>query len=251
MTAIVIPACDIKEHNKTDLEALLECIKPDANRYSAVVVCFDGCEIEFVDYFTQKFGFIHSFHNRKNKLGFSRNSNIGLRFVRDVIKDDCFLINQDCLIPSFDYMSCIPGEGLSTPITTEGSLLIKYLNPTRTRLNDKFAFYCPHFSLGLLNDVGVLDEDLKNLFSDDSYVLRTLLHGKYPIESVDIKIHHKGSHISTEQGWESGSGTYNQTDLSLGLVQYTLKWDMLGVKHENIIKEALKRHKWKEEMRIM
>lgn len=258
MTSIVIPATDHRPQNKQHLENLLNCIDPNA--YKVVVVCFDSCEVEFVDFFVQKFPFIHSLHNRGNPLKFTRNSNAGLRFIRNNTKEGCFLINQDCLIPSFKYMEKVVSEGLSTPSTTNlastqeelDELNSKEDSTTRTRITNKFAFYCPYFSHELLKDVGLLDEDLKVLFSDDSYVLKTLLHGKYPIESVNVLINHLGSHLDTKkEGWESGSGSYNTYDLPIGLAQYTLKWSLSGTRHDDVIPEALKKHKWIEEMKVV
>lgn len=255
MTAIVIPACDHKPQNRKDLLDLLSCI--DSKKWSKVIVCFDGCNDEFVEFFLEKFPFIHSIWNESKSVGFSINSNKGLRFCRDDLNDGCFLINQDCIIP--ENLELVVGEGLATPETInlenlEFEEIRKKLNEPRKierkLLNNKFAFYCPYFSYELLKEVGLLDEDLKNLFSDDCYVLKTLLNGKFPVETVSVNIYHKGSHIDTKNpNWESGSGTYNQNDLNIGLMSYRLKWQIPNeIKHENMVEWVLKNRSWSENM---
>ena len=253
MTSIVIPACDIRQNNKEDLENLLTSVSPSFFRgWDQVVVCFDGCKEEFVDYFRQKFPFIHVIWNRGNALGFTNNSNMGLRFVRNELKSGAFLVNQDCVLPAWEHLSKVIGEGLATPMTTDNIDLLtnQPKEVVKTRLTNKFAFFCPYFSYNLLKDVGLLDPDLKVLFSDDCYVFKTLLHGKYPVESVNIYIHHKGSHIEIKEGWESKSGSYKNHDLGIGLLQYRLKLGMQGVPHDSIIPEALKKLTWSDDMRI-
>ncbi len=253
MVSIVIPAVSIRKHNKEDLENLLNCIEPE--HYKAVVCCFDGSDIDFVDYFREKFKFITSLHNRGNMLKFSRNSNVGLRYVRDVIKDSdgVFLVNQDTLIPKFKYMEQVIGSGLATPTTTpDKDLDNQPANVVRNQLNNKFPFFCPWFSMELIHDVGLLDEDLPVLFSDDAMILRTILHGKHQVENINIKIHHKGSHLELKEGWESGSGTYQAQDLPLGLLQYKLKFSVpQDIEHDKIIPWYVKNRVWKEEMKVV
>lgn len=272
MTSIVIPAINLKPQNRPDLLNLLNCLAPDADKYEKIIVCFDGLESnsEFYEFFTEKFPFIHPILNELNPSGFSINANRGLRFCRDELKSGCFLVNQDCILPSYEYMQKIVGEGLATPESIDlngpddgledDSEKADYLNElnkelssgARTKIYDKFPFYCPYFSYELLRDVGLLDEDQKNVFSDDSMIIKILLHGKYPIENVDIKIHHRGSYIdASKNNWESGSGTYNAVDLGHGLAQHKLKWSVDNkVDHANIIQWALENHKWSEDMKI-
>ena len=252
MVSIVIPAVSIRKHNKEDLENLLNCIEPEC--YKATVCCFDGCDIDFVDYFRERYKFITSLHNRGNRLKFSRNSNVGLRYVRDVIKDSdgVFLINQDTLIPKFKYMEQVIGSGLATPTTTpDKDLENQPANVVRNQLNNKFPFFCPWFSMELIHDVGLLDEDLPVLFSDDAYVFKVLLQGKHLVESVNTKVFHRGSHLEIKEGWESGSGTYVANDLSLGLLQWQVKLGLQGVPHDELIKEGLKKFIWKDEMKVV
>lgn len=251
MTAIVIPICSIRERNKTDLFELLSGMEPDKDKYSKVVACFDSCDEEFIEFFQDKFPWIHSIINPYNLTGFSVNSNRGLRFVRDELKDGCFLVNQDTILPSYEYMSQVVGEGLATPETTNEFPLVQPETIERRQIRDKIAFYCPYFSYNLMKDVGLLDPSLRNLFSDDQYCARLLLHGKYPIEVVNVKIHHKGSHIdSSKPDWESGSGTYNAADLGFELQKYRMQWSAGLTDHNKMIEWILSNHKWQEDMCI-
>lgn len=267
MTALVIPSCNIRPHNRVDLLNLLTCLEPDKDKYTKIIVCFDGIEkeSEFIEFFLDKFPFIHPIINELNPSGFSINSNRGLRYCRDELKTGCFLVNQDCILPAANHMMQVVGEGLSIPQSIEipsadSSSLeekIEYLNLAntgrtivRTHIKDKFAFYCPYFSYELLKEVGLLQEDQKNVYSDDSYVIMTLLNNKFPVEVVDVKISHRGSHIIPENNWESGSGCYNSIDLSAGLVQHKLKWSIpKDVEHGEILNYVLKNFVWDDKMR--
>lgn len=244
--SIVIPIADIRPNNKQDLEELLDSIEPE--KFAAVVCCYDSCEEEFIEYFSTKYGFTHSLINRGNRLNFSRNSNVGLRWARKEVGGHIMLVNQDCILPSYDLLAQIPGEGLSSP---KSSPTLDGPNTgSRTRLtNAHFPFYAPCFSEKVIDKVGFLAEPLKKLFSDDDYCARVLLEGSCPLEMVDITINHKGSHIDTSQEWESRSGTYNQNDLTLGLDQYRKRWNLMSTSHDAMIKTILEKYRWTDKMR--
>lgn len=268
MTAICIPITSILgKKNANDLDELLSDIEKDKDKYSAVVGCFDACQRRFVHYFKDKYPWLHILANEGNALKFTRNSNVGLRYVMKHLKDDAFLVNQDCRLPRYHYMKLIAGEGLSTPQSIENMNYVfsqpfvadefdpyenkwYYRRLKRERLYNNFAFYCPHFSKNLLENVGILDGALRVVMSDDDFCIRTLLAG-FPVETVNVKIFHKGSHIDTSSpDWVSSSGSYGASDLGKGLRQYLTKYQ-LRCPHEEIIPTVLKTHKWKEEMRIL
>ena len=80
--------------------------------------------------------------------------------------------------------------------------------------------------------------------------IMTLLHGKLPIEVVDVKINHRGSHLPDVENWESGSGCYNLSSLQAGLVQHKLKWRIpKNVEHSEILDYVLKTQVWDDKMR--
>lgn len=260
--AIIIPITDIRPHNRQDLIELLDCIKPDADKYKMVICCFDGCKEEFVEFFQEKYPFIESIWNKGKALGFTRNSNLGLSFVKDKLNTGTFLINQDCIIPRFEVMKGLIRDGLSTPVSvdfiktqeelTDYPKTVMVNSPVSKLSKNHFAFFCPYFSPGLLKEVGVLDGAFPNIFSDDDYCLRTLLNGRFPVEVVNTAaVYHKGTHIDMSKTGESHSGTYTGGDLPLGLCQYRLKWSVpANVEHHNIIEWVLKNHKWDGSMSL-
>lgn len=265
MATIVVPICSIRDHNKQDLEDLLNSIEPDKGIYSAIICCYDSCDEEFIEYFQVKYPWTHSLINKGNRLNFTRNSNIGLKFAKENIGGHIFLVNQDCILPRYRHMAKVCGEGLSTATSidlgwakspeqpkeyVEELEKLQPANVTRTRLKDKhFAFYAPCFSPKVLETIGYMDWSYRQVYSDDDACVRTLLAG-LPLEVVDVKIYHKGSHINTNGGWESRSGTYRAEDLELGLLQYRAKYNAYHVEHSRMIPYILENFTWNPEMRV-
>lgn len=250
MSSIVIPACDVKPCNKDDLDNLLTSL---IEFPGLVVVCFDGCHENFVKYFEKKFPFIHTLWNTGNRLNFTRNSNLGLRFAHKYANSGVFLVNQDCVLPSYEFLKEVEGPGLSTPQAIE--LLegqdINKLQPEkfeRETLSNKFPFYCPYFSKELLDKIGYLDGAFKVVFSDDQYILRTMLAG-FPVESVNVKIVHKGSYHDTNKEGTSRSGAYGSMDLGQSFMQYRIQWQIPNdISHDMIIPWCIKNRTWSDKM---
>lgn len=250
MSSIAIPITDIKETNKPDLEALLDSIEG----FPGLVVCmYDSCSENFVRYFEKKFPWTHTIWNTGNRLNFTRNSNLGLRFAHKHANSGVFLVNQDCVLPKYEVLKEVEGAGLATPQAVqvpEGQDLSS-LQPAlfeREVLLNKFPFYCPYFSKELLDKVGYLDEAFKIVFSDDQYILRTMLAG-FPVESVNVKIVHKGSYHDTNKEGTSRSGAYSGNDLGLSLLQYRVQWQIPNdISHDMIIPWCMKNRAWSDKM---
>lgn len=265
MTAIVIPACDIKDNNRQDLDELLNSIENGdyfpcfsgpsrgeaVDGVSSVVVCFDGCKEEFVDYFTFKYKWIHSIWNQGNRLGFTNNSNQGLKYAHQKLNDSVFLVNQDCVLPSWKYLKLVEGKGLATPSSREVETYLELDNQPRNPKRiptQRFAFYCTFIAKEVMTKIGYLEPLMKTIFSDDDYCLRALLAG-FPVEIVDIAIFHKGTHHDTTKEGSSRSGAYEIDDLGIGLLQYKTKWSVPNhVDHDSIISWVMENFEWNSEL---
>lgn len=255
--SIVIPICNIKDNNKQDLENLLISIENGdyLNNITKIVCCFDSCEEYFVNYFENKFPWFYTIWNKGNRLNFTRNVNLGLRFVHKSLETGAFVINQDCVLPNWKYLKNVIGEGLSTPESVDVKLKgdLDNLQPEevlKTRVHNKFAFYCTYFSKELLDKIGYLDGAFKVVFSDDQYVLRTLLAG-FPCEIVNTKIYHAGTHHDTNKEGSSRSGAYSGLDLGETLLQYRFQWKVpTHIQHDEIIHWVLKNYQWEDSMKV-
>jgi GT2 family glycosyltransferase len=236
---LVIPATDIKgQKNKEQLDRLLTSIAPAAEQYKTIV-CFDSCDYSFPEYFMEKYSFIDSIENLGHRLNFTRNSNVGLRFCFEELKSGCFLVNQDCeLTPEFHAnVDQITTVDLSTPssvqaiagparVNIETKELVYKREVIHTKIADsRFAFYCPWISYRCMEKIGYLDGVFRKTYSDTDYVLRALLAG-LTVTTTNCPIFHEGSHISTEEGWQSASGTYDASDLTAEFKQFAYKWDI-------------------------
>lgn len=249
---IAVPCADRSKGSATFLSNLLSSIEGETQKNCEVAVLFDAVKPRFLDEALEKFPWIIAHVNdglKNNRYNFSKNSNIGLRFAHKELNLPCLLVNQDTVLPTWEHLKKIPGKGLATPYTSEDWKAAANTG-ARTPLTNKFAFFCPFFSLNLLENVGMLDPGLKSTHSDDDMVARCLLKG-IPVEQVDVAIYHKGSHIDQAALGGSLSGAYNNDDLDTFMKRYRAKWQIpANITHDQAIPYILSAHNWHPEMRI-
>lgn len=245
MTTIVIPITDILGHkNKVDLDNLLDNISIVYGQ-PTVVCCFDSCNWDFVEYFKEKYSWIISIENRGKAHQFTKNSNQGLKLAYKAFPDyGVLLVNQDCRLPK--NILDMENAGICTAVAAKELTAVD--NPTYEDV-ERFAFFCTYFSPQALSKVGLLDEAFIKVFSDDDYCLRTHLAG-LPVQKCNINVYHEGSFIDTsEKGWTSASGCYNEQDLGLGFLQYTNKWSCQNTNHDDMIKTVISKFKWDDKFK--
>lgn len=244
-----MPVTDkLGQQNQEDLENLLSDLEPHRDSFAEIIPLWDSTEWLFRQQIIDKFPWVNTdlqFWNKKRALQFTRNSNVGLKYVHSK-GEDCILINQDCTIPDASCLPLLKGKGIASARSVEpGSGLIKYLGDfKREKIAGHFPFYCTYFSWEVLDKVGFLDEKFKKLFSDDDLCLRCHLAG-FPVEVVNLNIYHKGSHVVPDKdgNFQSPSGCYDQSDLMTAFEQYRAKYNLPETKHEDIIKTVLERSK--------
>ena len=226
VNTILIPAADVKQESKELLDNLLTSI---VNGYTDkefnVVISFDCCTEEFVEYFTDKHSFIIAIDNHVRRLRFAKNVNKGLRFIHKQFNSNILVVNMDTLLPHVNYVKQISGEGLVTPVTQDIKDDLDKLQPktvTRRLLNNKFPFYCVFINKNVLDKIGYLNENYLT-HEDDEYIVRTLLAG-FTCEEVSVIVNHLGSHHDTNSTGESKSGCYNLYDLGINHMKYRRQW---------------------------
>ena len=250
MINIIVPVTDIKENNKEDLDKLLSSISIGGYEECQIICCFDSTEEDFYLYFNEKYPFITCLINQSNRLQCTKNVNNGIRYSLSHFPDaHVILVNQDCILPRWEYLKELEGKGLATPNSVDNLNLVNERPFIRTRVT-RTPFYCTFINNQVLKVVGLLDGVLKITHSDDDMCLRTQLAG-FPVEIVSISIHHKGTHINCPEGWNSRSGAYTQNDLNFENAIYRTKWQVsTSIPHGEIISTVLKTHKWEESMKI-
>lgn len=242
---IIIPVADVAENSQLYLEGLLKSM---SDFPEPTVVCFDGCKEQFVWHFKDSFNIIPLVNSGKRK-NFAGNANLGLRFAYSMGQPG-IVVNQDCILPSWDHFKKFTGDGLivasqvmvcSLPATTEE---IEKLNesqfefPMRMRIK-KATGFCLGLSSALMEKVGFFDEYFISTFEDDDICARALLAG-FPIEHVDIKVHH----------YVSKCGSYDANRLGVNLSKFKTKWNIPAeVEHADFNAWIEQNHVWQPEMR--
>lgn len=252
MTAIVIPAADVVADADKLLGALLDSIKiQKINDKFPVLVCFDGCQPEFVDFFVHTYPFIDPVLNTGNRSNFAGNANRGMRRAHQVLSTGALVVNQDCILPDLKTVEQITGEGIAVPspvnvcaeppITEEELAKLNALQPeTPERASHtKLTGFCMFFSKELMDKIGYFDEFFKATFEDDDVCARALLAG-FPVEHVNVAVHHYGSRC----------GSYDPQALSITLAKFVNKWSIpAGLQHLDFNQWIVSNHSWIPEMR--
>lgn len=246
--AIVIPAADLKKESGQFLDDLLASIvEGQTHNHTEIIVCFDGCKPRFVHTFCEKYPFIIPLVYGGDRLNFAKNSNRGLRVAHNEMKLPVLLVNQDTILPKWEYLKLIPGRGLVTPYTTL-DMVTATNTGKRVTIQSRFPFFCPYWSTELMKEIGFLDGAYVASFEDDDAIGRTLLAG-FPIEQVDVGIFHKGSHVDQAQIGGSLSGAYDGNRLTISHERYRLKWNIpREIPHEECVNWILKHHRWNKEL---
>lgn len=264
MYSIIIPATDIKGlKNSTDLENLLVSIK-NGGYTCPIVVCFDACHEDFIDYFINRFN-IAPVINSGNRLNFARNTNLGIDYVQTQYPEShVVLVNQDSILPSRDRFEFLIKEdepclvsAQSVELSGEPSRIIKALNAMNdkavksyTKVN-RFPFYCTFIHKDVLTKLGGLDGCYIASFEDDDYCTRSLLAG-FTNYSSSVTIFHEGTHVDpSAMNFTSASGSYGHEQLGFNLTKYHTKYQIPAeVSHSDAIDWVVKNLKWKDEMKI-
>lgn len=254
--SLVIPTTDIKgQKNLDQITALLDSIKAgEIDKFCHILVVFDACKENFINKITESYPFIFPIINEKNRLQFARNSNLGLRYAHQVLNTDVILCNQDCILPKWDYLKLLIGNGISTPTSIpwyDGLDLNKAQAPEHKRVSvkEKFPFYCVFINKRVMDEIGYLDGAFcQPTFEDDDYLTRALLKC-LTCEKTNVIIFHEGTHIETAGQWESASGSYTSQDLARNLMKYGTKYQVpQDVPHEKMLEWILENHEFTKEM---
>jgi hypothetical protein len=264
MTAIVIPITDVKPEGRDQLDNLLKSIEiGGTSANTQVLACFDGCKLVFVDYFKDKYPFITSIINNGNRSGYCKNSNRGLRFGLNELKDSCILTNQDLIMPSWDKLKLLAeGKGLRSSQTLEltgtveeiqAELDVRY-EPTVTSVmeesvpGNKFAGYGYFIHKDVMEECGYVYEPMIASFDEDDLIARAAIAG-FPIEISGVRCYHIGSHIDQAKTGESITGAYTTNMVGLNQIIFRERWKIpFNIPHESYqkwIRETYK-DRWQE-----
>jgi GT2 family glycosyltransferase len=261
MNSIIIPAANSRSHCKKMLYDCLRSIELGGylDEYS-VVVCLDGTDDRFNNYFTQLFPFIKTVINKGKNLGFAANANAGLRFAGG----PAFVLNMDTIVPHSRFMNKITEiDGLATPrqvdlnpdkkVLSEEELVETIANLDKmagddeflTRPSKKFAGFCMWFGQALLDKCGILDEGFISTFEDDDLTARAVV-AKIPCFETNVPVHHYISNrteIST-------TGAYTQDRMNLSMFRMRMKWQIPPeIPHSQFNEWIERRHDWSDEMK--
>lgn len=251
--SIVIPATDKGDREKRfkQLSRLFDSIKEYPwGKELYCLVCFDGCDTDFIHDSIKSYSFITPLVNSKNRLNFARNANRGLRYAHKILGSNVLLINQDCILPPWEILSQVQGDGLVSPTAINSEKLEQPDKVEKILIKSKFPFYCVFINKKVLDKIGYLDGVYISTFEDDNYIARALLMG-LTCEISNVKIYHEGSFIDSSGNWESASGSYGPKRLGENLVKFATQWQIPPeIKHEEMLSWIQENHVWEEDMRI-
>lgn len=225
-----------------------------------VIVMFDDCDENFINYFMSKYGNLNIIVNRNKAFGFGKNANLGMRLAHQKLNQDVFVVNMDTVLPSKEYMDRVRNGGLATPCQVDISPItdvveaVKQLNNLNRyqeiRHDDqiKFAGFCMYWSKELMDKIGYLDDGFIASFEDDDACVRAKLAG-FPVSACPVQVHH----YSLENRQEiSTTGAYDQVRMDLAKIRFRLKYQIpVHIEdHGQFNAWILENHKWKDRMRI-
>lgn len=251
MTAIVIPAADVVPDAANLLEALLKSIEVGkTHEAKKIIVCFDACNNDFVNYFRKEFPFIHPIINTGNRMNFAGNANSGLRYAHQVLGESAIVVNQDCILPPALFMRLLYGDGIASatqvsvlpepPFKSEmHDTLVELMPPDMTPVDHpKVTGFCMFLNSKLMDKVGYFDEHFKATFEDDDICARARLAG-FPVQQVPVAVHH----------YVSRCGSYDGSRLGLNLTKFRVKWSIpYTVTHAEFAEFVVKNHVWQPAM---
>lgn len=258
MTVLLIPTTDRSKDADKYLTMLLNSIEVhELYKKYEVVVLWDSCQDKFIDYFCNRYEFINyqeRFINRGNPFKFSKNVNVGLKYVYESTDQDCIVVNQDAILPSYDYLKHLTGQGLCSPDqyvfpeeSFDDSLIREVLaaaQPVEVVRTDhiKITGFCLYVSRNILEKVGYIDTYFPAGYDDNDYCIRTKLAG-LPVEKVNILVQHFVSKL----------GSYNTLQshqLVLQLQKYHIKWSIpMSINDDGSLEKwILDNHNWEPSM---
>lgn len=259
---IAIPVCNTRTYCQKLLDDLLTSI--NAGEYEdQVLLMFDSCDKFFVAYFLSKYPKVKAFLNRGKGFGFAKNSNIGLAYAHQHIKDDgVFLINMDTVVPHSQYLYRMKNRGISgaNQVDLRPDLSVAAVN----KINDqefkkedilKMSGFALWVSKEAMDTVGYLDDGFVSSFEDDDICARVALAG-LPVEQTNVNIHHyiKERNVKDANGNVpiiTTTGAYDSVRLHTSRLRYMAKWGIPAeIPHSGYNEWILKNHTWKEEMAI-
>ena len=239
------------------LDACLTSIKKGGyyeNGYHVLLV-YDNCPEEFQKYFKEKFSgdFIAAISNVNPKnLNFCKNVNTGLRIAFQAaqstgdIDAQFIILNMDTILPPHWHLDKVFGEGLSSPTPVDDpTVVLSKVGPDhkweqKRHQVTRLGGFCMCLSYKLVEKIGVLDERFTASFEDDSLCADALLAG-FPVELVDIKVHHELKDRTTP----SNTGAYDEISLGVHLNIFRRKYSIPPtVPHENFNQWIVDNHVW-------
>lgn len=259
---LVVPVTDRQgEASARLLDELLYSIAigetPD---YFNILICLDSVSEDFENTFKDKAPWATFINHTGNPLGFCANSNRGLRVALEH-KVGALLVNQDCILPHGRELALLMKDlkGLRSaksvnfsderaPIEQKISALNGGCQPGAQEC-ERFAGYCYALSYELMKEVGILWEPLVAGFDDDELIIRAKLAG-FPIETSNILINHKGTHIDQGALGQSLTGAYDGTRLGLNLMKVRDRFSIpANIEHDQIQGWVLNHYTWTPELR--
>jgi hypothetical protein len=268
--AIVIPVVNTRHICAKLLHDLLFSIS-NGGYTDQVIVCFDGTDRFFVNYFKQRFPFITAIHNPAKPFGFAKNANAGLNYVATQLNEGCFLINMDTVLPHSRFLYQIRNEGVASPeqIDASDALSVNGLNQLNDEIGEVVAKdvnrirgFCMWISRQALDKIGLLDDGFIATFEDDDYTIRAKLSG-LPTQQFNVKVHHYTKNRPTGPGIiATTTGAYDGFRLFTAERRFKLKWgipqgvvhdyddDFEGERQPTYAEWILENHNWKDEMKI-
>lgn len=250
MITLLIPITDIKgSTNQKHLENLLNSIElggylPEVG----VLGLFDATSEDFFTFFRERCTWLKCMYNTGNRLLFTKNVNVGIRWVLQNQPDnDIILVNQDTILPDWQYLKLIQGEGISSPSSTNipDRDKLNELNGKEVKRNkvNNVPFYCTYINSQVIKKIGLLDACMKTTCSDEDMCLRAKLAG-FEVEAVDgVSIYHAGTHIDVKPGWESPSGSYDAELLTKEVKQMLTKYQCT-TDHAGFFNWVLQNYSW-------
>lgn len=253
MKWIVVPVADTTPKCKEYLDNLLLSIQGGGyfeNDYH-VLLCYDKCAPEFIQYFRDKFKgekIADWVDDRPARLNFAGNANIGIREAMKLGAEYVIVLNMDTMLPPHWHFKHLLREGLSFPVPVDDPhVQLSKAGPGHTwepKITPvtRWSGFCMVLPKAVIEKVGVLDERFKASFEDDDICARVALAG-FPVELVDIQVHHELKDRTTP----SNTGAYDVADLGIHLNIFRRKWTIpYQIQHEQFNQWILDNYDWDE-----
>lgn len=247
--AIVVPLATVRPTAPVIINELFQSIQNGGIADNAhILCCWDQVPERTRFDFEARYPFIQSFVNDKNRLNYSKNSNIGMRFAHKELKLPCLVANQDCVLPPWSILKGIMDAPIGICTPTAVSEFPEKVEPLQfIETKGKFSYHCPYFPLQMMEECGYIDEGLIT-FSDDDGIVRSLLAG-FTNTICNIPVIHKGSFIDQVTEGSSMSGAYNMERLGIDHQRFRWKWSIPNeIQHENFNEYILSKFIFNKEL---